>query len=79
MLLKKLLEVHYTIRNYIFGPALKYMKISQANYLKISFVKNNHKTKFKLYIHISNQNINLKFINIKNDSKIYIYSEIVFY
>ena len=32
------LEVHYITRNYLSGPALKYTKMTQSNYLKTSLV-----------------------------------------
>ena len=50
----------------------------QANYLKNIFCQNNHKKKFKFYVLISNQNINLKLIYIKIDSKIYIFKKMIF-
>ena len=73
MLLRKIENSLY-YENYIYGPALKYIKMNGpilSNYLKTSLSKI-HKTKFKFYVHISNQNINLKLIYIEIDSKRYI-------
>ena len=36
--IKKILEVHNIMINYISKPALKYTKIAQSNYLKHFFV-----------------------------------------
>ena len=67
------------MRNYIYESDLKYTKMIQANYLKIFVFKIIIKKKFKLYVHISKQKINLKLNYIKINSKIYIYSKNDFY
>ena len=40
MLLKKI-EVHYIFINYLFGPDLKYTKMTQSNYFFVQLVQYN--------------------------------------